>query len=507
MTAELITPHEAFTETTGVLIIGSGAAGLSAALALREADPDRPITIITRADPADSSTAWAQGGLAAVTSPEDSFDSHIEDTLAAGAFHGDSDRVSELVHQAGESISRLESYGAHFDAGLHLEGGHSLRRIIHAGDHSGWEVEKTLLNAAAESGIRIMSHTRAIDLLTTADGAVCGARVLRNGQVGSLLADDVVLAAGGSGALWTLTSNPAVATADGLAMAIRAGAETRDIEFMQFHPTVLAVPRTGGRDVLISEAVRGEGAVLTDAHGTHFMLHRHPQAELAPRDVVSAEIFAHLEETNTDHVFLDARSIEDFPTRFPTIHAELLKRGIDATVDPIPVRPGAHYHCGGIAADLDGRTSLAGLSAIGEVAGTGVQGANRLASNSLTEALVAGHRCGIRLATPKRATTRQTPIARRHIAPIDGAASIRAAMDEFIGVSRNDAGLSIAIEILSSLPQASELNDASLDSTNMAWAGLAIASAARERTQSLGCHRRSDDAPIAATKYHHAGVR
>ncbi|AQS74582.1 L-aspartate oxidase [Corynebacterium ammoniagenes] len=506
MTTELITPAESFAERTDVLIIGSGAAGLTAALTIAEADPTRSVTIITRGEPADSSTAWAQGGLAAVIAPEDSFDLHIEDTLAAGAFHGDRDRVTELVHAAKDSIDRLISHGVQFADDLHLEGGHSLRRIVHAGDQSGWEVEKTLLRAAYDRGIHIVSHTRAVDLLTSADGAVCGARVLHKGQVGSLLADEVVLAAGGSGALWTLTSNPAVATADGLAMALRAGAATRDTEFMQFHPTVLAVPRTGGRDVLISEAVRGEGAVLTDAHGTRFMLHRHPQAELAPRDVVSAEIFSHLVDTNTEHVFLDARSIQDFPTRFPTIHAELLKRGIDATVEPIPVRPGAHYHCGGIAADLDGQTSLAGLSAIGEVAGTGVQGANRLASNSLTEALVTGHRCGIRLATAKRVMTRQTPIARRHIAPVDGAATIRHVMDEFVGVSRNDAGLHAAIDILSSLSTATELNDASLDSTNMAWAGLAIARAARERTHSLGCHRRSDDIAADTKIYHYAGA-
>lgn len=183
-----------------MLIIGSGAAGLSAALGIVETNPDRCVTIITRAKPADSSTAWAQGGLAAVTSPEDSFASHIEDTMAAGAFHGARDRISELVHQAGEAIKRLVSHGARFDDDLHLEGGHRFRRIVHAGDSSGWEVESTLLRAAAARGIRIIPHTRAVDLLTTADGTVCGARVLHNGQVGRWLADEVVLAAGGSGA-------------------------------------------------------------------------------------------------------------------------------------------------------------------------------------------------------------------------------------------------------------------------------------------------------------------
>lgn len=506
MTTELITPAESFAERTDVLIIGSGAAGLTAALTIVEADPTRSVTVITRGEPADSSTAWAQGGLAAVISPEDSFDLHIEDTMVAGAWHGDHDRVTELVHAAKDSIDRLISHGAQFADDLHLEGGHSLRRIVHAGDESGWEVEKTLLRAAYDRGIHIVSHTRAIDLLTSADGAVCGARVLHNGKVGSWLADDVVLAAGGIGALWTLTSNPAVATADGLAMALRAGADARDVEFVQFHPTVLDLPRAGDRDVLISEAVRGEGAVLIDAQGTRFMKALHPLAELAPRDVVSAEIINHLQETDTEQVFLDARAITDFPQRFPTIHAELLARGIDATVDPIPVRPGAHYHCGGVAADLDGRTSLKGLSAIGEVAGTGVQGANRLASNSLTEALVAGHRCGIRLAISKRAGKAQTPIARTRVTPVDGTATIRSAMDAYVGVSRNDAGLSAAIDILAALPQAADLNETILDSTNMASVGLAIAQAARERTDSLGCHRRSDNAAATTENYHFAGA-
>jgi L-aspartate oxidase len=506
MTTELITAADSFAESTDVLIIGSGAAGLTAALTIAEADPARTVTVITRSEPAESSTAWAQGGLAAVIASEDSFDLHIEDTMAAGAFHGDRDRVTELVHEAKEAIDRLVAHGAQFAEDLHLEGGHSLRRIVHVGDQSGWEVEKTLLRTARERDIHIVPHARAIDLLTTVDGAVCGARVLHKGQVGSMLADDVVLAAGGIGALWTLTSNPAVATADGLAMALRAGAATRDIEFVQFHPTVLDVPRKGGRDVLISEAVRGEGAVLIDAQGTRFLKDLHPLAELAPRDVVSAEIINHLQASNTEQVFLDACSITDFPHRFPTIHAELLTRGIDATVDPIPVRPGAHYHCGGVAADLDGRTSLEGLSAIGEVAGTGVQGANRLASNSLTEALVAGSRCGMRLAQTGRVRHRQAPAARTLVAPLDDAPTIRSTMDAYVGVRRNDAGLAAAIDILSSLPQATKLTDASLDSTNMAEAGLAIARAARERTQSLGCHRRSDAIAATTTNYHFAGA-
>src|SRR5690625_2745397 len=250
MSTERINPAESFTERTDVLIIGSGAAGLTAALTIAEADPTRSVALIARGVPADSCTAWALGRLASVISPGDSFDLHIEDTMAAGDFHGDRARVTELVHAAKEAIDRLVSHGAQFADDLHLEGGHSLRRIVHAGDQSGWEVEKTLLCAARDRGINIISHARAIDLLTTADGTVCGVRGFHNGHVGRWLADDVVLAAGGIGALWTLTSNPAVATADGLAMALRAGAAPRAIAFLQLHPTGLAFPRAVGRALL-----------------------------------------------------------------------------------------------------------------------------------------------------------------------------------------------------------------------------------------------------------------
>ncbi len=489
---QLITPPASFTERTGVLIVGSGAAGLSVALALVDADPSRPVTVLTRGSASDGATDWAQGGLAAVTDPADSVDSHVADTLAAGCRHGDPDRIRTMVAQSPLAIERLVAHGADFDGDLHLEGGHSHRRIVHAADHSGHTVQEALLGAAARAGVEVVTGTRAVDLLTDADGAVCGARVLREGRVGLIHAEEVVLASGGVGAMWSLTSNPACATADGLAMALRAGAEVRDVEFVQFHPTVLAVPRAGGKDVLISEAVRGEGAVLIDDDGERIMAGRHPLADLAPRDVVAAEIFAHLERTGAAHAYLDARHIPDFVERFPTINAMLLERGIDATLEPVPVRPGAHYHCGGVAADLDGRTSVPGLSAVGEVAGTGVQGANRLASNSLTEALVAGHRCGLRLAGTRATPGR--PHDRTPVAPVSGAARIRATMDAHVGVSRTDVGLAEALTALAALPSAEHLDGDSLDATNMALAGRAIAQAARDRTRSLGCHRRSDDA-------------
>ena len=501
---ELITPPARFTERTGVLIVGSGAAGLSAALALVDADPSRQVTVLARTDPSDGATDWAQGGLAAVTDPQDCLESHAADTLAAGAGHGDPDRIRTLVEESPAAVERLVAYGADFDGDLHLEGGHSHRRIVHAADHSGNTVQQALLGAAARIGVEVLSGTRAVDLLTDAGGAVCGARVLREGRIGLILADEVVLASGGIGAMWSLTSNPRVATADGLAMALRAGAEVRDVEFVQFHPTVLAVPRTGGKDVLVSEAVRGEGAVLIDDEGTRLLAGHHPLADLAPRDVVAAEIFTHLQRTGAEHAYLDARGVADFEKRFPTITAMLLERGIDAALEPIPVRPGAHYHCGGVAADLDGRTSVPGLSAVGEVAGTGVQGANRLASNSLTEALVAGHRCGLRLAGQR--AVRGEVLARTPATPVGGGATIRATMDRHVGVVRTDAGLTEAIAALDALPAATEFTGDSLDATNMAVAGRAIALAARARRNSLGCHRRTDDALLDLPTYNHIGV-
>ncbi|NLT28851.1 MAG: FAD-binding protein, partial [Propionibacterium sp.] len=370
------------------------------AAAVHLAEARVPTVLITRAGVRDSATDWAQGGLAAVWAADDTVDLHVADTLVAGAGLCEPDTVRELAVRAPAAIRRLIDLGARFDrAGddydLHLEGGHHRRRILHAGDYSGAEVMRTLTGAVARAlaapdpTLSVREDVRALDVLTDPSGAAYGVRVLDDdGRVADLYASAVVLATGGIGQLWRGTSNPAVATGDGIAMAWRAGAVLRDMEFVQFHPTVLAVP--GERGVLISEAVRGEGAVLIDHAGQPVMAGVHPLADLAPRDVVSATMHAHLQRTGEPHLFLDGTGLgaEVWRSHFPTIRQMCREHGIDPVTDPIPVQPGAHYLCGGVAADLTGRTSVPGLYAVGEVAGTGLHGANRLASNSVPEALV-----------------------------------------------------------------------------------------------------------------------
>ncbi|HHU38793.1 MAG TPA: FAD-binding protein, partial [Propionibacterium sp.] len=436
MTTQLPTPAPAWSRRTGVVVVGSGAAGLSTALHL--ADAAVPTVLLTRTGLADGATNLAQGGLAAVWGADDSVADHVADTLMAGAGLCDPDAVRELVEGAPAAIRRLIDLGARFDRDvsgdydLHLEGGHHQRRILHAGgDASGAEVVATLsraLGRAASGSVQVAECLRAIDVLLDHTGSACGVTVRQDdGTIGEFVADAVVLAAGGVGQLWGFTTNPGVATGDGLAMAYRAGAALRDVEFVQFHPTLLAVPRGAGdqRDVLISEAVRGEGAFLVDGNGTRVMEGVHPLADLAPRDVVSAAMAAHLARTGEPHLFLDARHFgaEAWAEKFPTILSLCRARGVDPVTDLIPVHPGAHYLCGGVLADLDGHTTVHGLFAVGEVAGTGVQGANRLASNSVTEALVAGDRVGALLAASlggDHPRTVRTPVrpTRRPAAPL-----------------------------------------------------------------------------------------
>lgn len=507
MTTQLRTPAAAWRRRTGVVIVGSGAAGLSAALHL--ADADVPAVLLTRAGLSDGSTNLAQGGLAAVWDADDTPADHIADTLVAGAGLCDADAVRDLVAGAPEAIRRLIALGASFDRDetgdydLHLEGGHHKRRILHAGgDASGAEVVATLgraLGRAASGSVQVVEGMRAVDVLLDAAGAACGVRVRQeDGTIGEFLADAVVLAAGGVGQLWPFTTNPGVATGDGLAMAYRAGAALRDVEFVQFHPTLLAAPRLpeDDRDALISEAVRGEGAFLVDHAGVRVMEGVHPLADLAPRDVVSAAMAAHLARTGEPHLFLDARHFgaEAWASKFPTILGLCRAHGVDPVTELIPVHPGAHYLCGGVLADLDGRTTVPGLYAVGEVAGTGVQGANRLASNSVTEALVAGDRVGALLAAAPRRTPR-VPLQRAAVGFSDpaGLPALRRIMDAHVGVLREEGGLRVALDELGRLPLSEgPLDDATLDATNLHTVAELITTAALARTESRGCHRRSD---------------
>ncbi len=392
-------------EKTEILVLGSGVAGLT--FALRAADRAE-VTIVTKRAREEANTAWAQGGISAVFDPTDSFDAHVEDTLVAGAGLCKRDIVEGVVREAPERILDLETLGTKFDhapAGgaapfeLGREGGHSARRVVHAGDITGREVERALLDAAAaHPRIRFLEHHMAVDLITLSKFGgpdVCaGAYVLdtRTGTVLTLLARETVLATGGAGKVYLYTSNPDVATGDGVAMAYRAGAEVADMEFYQFHPTVLYHPQA--KSFLISEALRGEGGVLRLEDGTAFMKKHHAQADLAPRDVVARAIDYEMKRTGEDCVWLDMthHPASFLERRFPNIHAECLRFGVDMTQRPLPVVPAAHYMCGGVTTDASGRTSIPGLWAIGEVACTGLHGANRLASNSLLEGLVFGRR-------------------------------------------------------------------------------------------------------------------
>lgn len=390
------------------IVIGSGIAGLSFALKAAEKGT---VAVVTKRRTADSNTAWAQGGVACVVSDEDSFDLHIQDTLVAGAGLCNEEAVRMIVTEGPGCVRGLMNLGMHFDRrdtgngsrelDLGKEGGHSKRRVLHFQDSTGLEIERTLVAALTDHpNITVLENHMAVDFLTTGklgyamQNCCVGVYVLNEttGEVITLRSDIVVLATGGCGKVYLYTTNPDVATGDGVAMAWRAGAVIANMEFIQFHPTCLFHPEE--KSFLVSEVIRGEGGILVDAQGRRFMENHHPQKELAPRDIVARAIDAEMKRTGSKCVYLDiTHKPADFVrSRFPTIYEKCLGLGIDITTQPIPVVPAAHYQCGGVKTDLNGETSLRGLYAIGEVACTGLHGANRLASNSLLEGLVLAHR-------------------------------------------------------------------------------------------------------------------
>jgi L-aspartate oxidase len=503
----LAAPEPGWIDTVDVVVIGSGIAGLTAALKARELGS---VLVVTKDVVASGSTQWAQGGIAAALSPEDSPEDHLHDTLVAGAGLCDPDAVRTLVTEGPEAVRDLIDLGARFDTvdgdlSLTREGGHLRNRIAHAGgDATGAEIERALVAAVKRADdIRLIEHALVIDLLTAEDGAVAGVtlHVMGEGQldgVGAIRSRAVILASGGIGQLYAATTNPSVSTGDGMALALRAGAKVRDLEFVQFHPTVLWLGKSAkGQQPLVSEAVRGEGAFLVDHEGNRFMRGQHELADLAPRDVVAKAIMRQMLATGKDHVYLDARHFGDekWRVRFPTILASCRSHGIDPVRELIPVAPACHYSSGGVWTDLHGQTSVPGLFACGEVACTGVHGANRLASNSLLEGLVFARRIAAHLANGLPAL--REPVADTRVPGLvdaDVVPELQRVMTVGAGVIRSATGLSEAGATLGKLIEqpAGEPGTPGWEATNLVTVASALIAAATAREESRGSHWRED---------------
>ena len=535
---------------TDVVVLGSGVAGLTAALTAAEAGLS--VTVLTKGELGASATRYAQGGVAAALAPPDSPELHFSDTVSAGGGLCDPAAVRVLCAEGPDRLRELIALGAAFDrlgghprtpgrlgghprtpgrlggdartpgrvgddAGplaLAREGGHSVARVVHAGgDATGHEVERALVAAVASADVAVAEHWLATSLLVEGGRCIGVAGTAADGAGADVSARHVVLASGGAGQLFSVTTNPALSTGDGVAMALAAGAAVSDVEFMQFHPTALhhpAMPRP-----LLSEALRGEGALLRDERGVAFMAGDHPLADLAPRDVVARSIARRLAERGLDHLWLDATGIEDFSRRFPTIWRACGDVGLDPTREWLPVAPAAHYLCGGVVTDLDGAASIPGLWACGEVACTGVHGANRLASNSLLEGLVFGHRAARAIAAGR---TGPEPTGAMHGVPLDAgtdnrrssgrldrpeerhvdAAGLRERLQRSMtlhaGVLRDAAGLDRAradVEVIQR-QAAAGAGAGAFELRSLAATALALVSAAAEREESRGAHHRLD---------------
>jgi L-aspartate oxidase len=510
---------------TGVLdllVLGSGVAGLSAAVRAAETHGMR-VGVLTKAELHQATTRWAQGGVAAVLADDpDSTDLHLADTLAAGAGLCDPDAVRVLVDEGPARVNELIALGAIFDRDSHgellltREGGHSFARVVHAGGAAtGVEVERALVAAVQQTAAAVYEHWFALDVLIEGGRCAGVAALGPSGERAEVRARHVLVATGGAGQLFAVTTNPSESTGDGIAMALRAGIAVADLEFVQFHPTALhhpAMPRP-----LLSEALRGHGALLRDAEGERFV------DELLPRDKVSQAIMARVAEQGTDHVWLDATGLERFGERFPTIAASLAAVGLDPRTDWLPVAPAAHYICGGIVADLDGASSLPGLWVAGEAACNGVHGANRLASNSLLDGMVFGPRV---VEAVERGTDGPSPTGamrcvlegdgdaipgRRLVAPLpsvprpgetpamdDAREALQRAMTADAGVLRSADSLERARDAAAAaLAQANPSSDgADYELANLATVGWALASSALARTESRGAHARTDHADV-----------
>lgn len=493
-------PRVSWESSADVVVVGSGVAGLITAYDCAAAG--LTVMVVSKEAADSGSTRWAQGGIAVVdTATGDTVAAHLQDTLVAGAGLTDPVVAAAIVTEGPAAVARLRACGAVFDSGpaglsRTREGGHHADRIIHAGgDATGAEVERALLAVPGLPAIGV--DQLALDIVRDATGKACGVTVLDStGRIGLVKAGAVVLATGGGGHLFAATTNPSVATADGLAMALRAGADATDLEFIQFHPTVLFTSSTArGHRPLISEAVRGAGAVLVDGAGRRVMTGVHPMEDLAPRDVVALAITRRMAEKPGgigDHVFLDATGIENFSHRFPTITASCAAAGIDPAHDPIPVAPAAHYQCGGVDTDMDGRATIDGLYAVGEVARTGLHGANRLASNSLLEGLVMGERAAASLIDNRCPITDPVVIPTPTVADPLARETLQTQMSALVGIGR-DAGLS-AVEFPVTQPATdpSAVTRESVELANLSLVARAVVTAATVRTESRGCHVRLD---------------
>ena len=507
-----------------LVVVGAGVAGLTAALHAAELglrvvicnkgaaySPEslQNAGSLEHAEPVEHSTStyYAQGGVA-VVAPDDVDDSvelHLHDTLAAGAGLGDAEISREILADGWSAVSRLLGWGARFDCDAWgrftrtREGGHSVRRIIHSGgDATGAQIQLALSEAVAtvirRGGVRVLDDCTVTRVLTV-NGRAVGVAYLGADGPGVVHAPTVLLATGGSGHLFAATTNPAGATADGLALALRAGADVADLEFVQFHPTMLYTPGARGRRTLVTEAIRGEGGRLVDAEGMSVTEGVHPLGDLAPRDVVANAVTAAMERTGHPCVYLDISAIDDFVTRFPTVTAGLRAAGLDPADGRIPVVPGAHYQCGGVVTDAHGRTTVAGLLAAGEVARTGLHGANRLASNSLLEGLV----MGVRAADVAALARTDVAVAIGSLGDEPGVEQVvdrdvlQDAMSRFVGLRRDAEGLRRVAAMLDDASPRVLATRRDVEDAALTLAARAVVTAALARTSSRGCHVRTDE--------------
>jgi L-aspartate oxidase len=506
---KLLAPRPGWTITSDVIIVGSGIAGLTTALQIRAYGYS--VLLVTKARVDEGSTKWAQGGIAAALGPGDSPAEHEADTLKAGAGLCDRKAVHALVTEGPEAVARLIARGAVFDRAasgeiaLTREGGHLKNRILHAGgDATGAEISRALLAAVTDDpGIEVIEHALVLDALKSESGRVCGVtlHVIGEGSrdgVGRALAKAVILGTGGLGQVFAQTTNPSVSTGDGVALALRAGADVADVEFIQFHPTVLYLgAKSSGQQPLISEAVRGEGAILLNDAKEQFMIGIHPLADLAPRDVVAKAIMSQMLKSGSRHVWLDVSKVANFSERFPNIYQSCVDHGINPDRDLIPVAPAAHYASGGVRVDLAGRSSVPGLYACGETACTGVHGANRLASNSLLEGLVFAARIADDIHLTLRKLKREEPVMMSSseilIAP-EARTEIANAMSVGAGVIRTRTSLESTAQHLDKIGETNSDKPCveAWEATNLFTLAKVIVASALIREETRGSHWRED---------------